>query len=198
MTSMAEDARPWRCFWAVSLPEDLRSSLVAFVSYLRAAPGVEDAWRFTEPEGWHITLAFLGAIPPETVEPMTMRVAAGLDGAVPSSVMVGGLGGFPAPTRARVLWYGMADAQGRLADLARRVRTALSMPADERFQPHVTLARSRQRHGTPIPKGDEEAPRALIPVREVALFRSHLGRGPARYEPLARLPIAEPAAVAAR
>jgi 2'-5' RNA ligase len=192
MTSMAENARPWRLFWAVPLPTELRSALSAFVSELRTAPGVEDDWRFADEDGWHLTLAFLGATEPATVEPMTARVTDALRAFAPMEVAAGGLGGFPRGGRARVLWYGIADPDGRLEAVADTVRTAAGLPTEEPFRPHVTLARSRDRRGARLPVPVEEPPRARVRVGDVVLFRSHLSAGPARYEELVRITIAAP------
>ena len=192
MTSMAENARPWRLFWAVHLPAELRSDLSAFVSELRTAPGVEDDWRFADADGWHLTLAFLGATEPDTVEPMTARVSDALRGFAPMNVAAGEIGGFPRGGRARVLWYGIADTDGRLAALADAVRTAAGLSSEEPFRPHVTLARSRDRRGARLPVPVKEAPRARVRVCDVVLFRSHLSVGPARYKELVRITLAAP------
>jgi 2'-5' RNA ligase len=196
MTSMAESARPWRCFWAVPLPVELRASLSGFVARLRAAPGVEDDWRFTEADSWHVTLAFLGGIPKESVEPMVMRVAAAVEGTSPFDLTVRGLEGFNGHRGARVLWVGVHGDGKDLRELAAAVRSAAGLPDEaDPFRAHVTLARSRNRLGAPLPQPDEEPPAARVPVDEVVLLRSHLGRGPANYEAIARVPLSAPAAV---
>jgi 2'-5' RNA ligase len=189
MTSMAESARPWRCFWAVPLPSELRAALSSFVARLRAVPGVGDDWRFTETDGWHVTLAFLGGMPPETVEPMVAQVAAAVDGIEPFELHAGGLGAFGGRRQARVLWYGLTDDDRRLRDLARGVRAAAGLDVHDPFRAHVTLARSRDRYGAALPAPHDEPPTGLVPVKEVVLLRSHLGRGPARYEAIARIPL---------
>ena len=56
----------------------------------------------------------------------------------------GGLGAFPSPGSARVLWYGVADPDGRLAALAGDLTGALGLDGRGPFRPHVTLARARR------------------------------------------------------
>src|SRR6185312_15291985 len=131
----AEAARPWRCFWAVPLPDDLRASLARFVASLRARAGVEDDWRFSEPDGWHVTLAFLGAVEPDLVKPMVGRLATVLERHVPFEVRADGIGGFPSGAARRVLWLGVHDDDGRLAALARDVRSAAGIELDQPFRP---------------------------------------------------------------
>jgi 2'-5' RNA ligase len=102
-------------------------------------------------------------------------------------VLTGGLGAFPSRGRARVLWYGVGDPEGRLGRLARAVRAAVGLPPEDRFRGHLTLARARDRLGTDA-RGlldNVPAPAVRLAVEQLILFRSHLGRGPARYEALA-------------
>ena len=54
-----------------------------------------------------------------------------------------------APARARVAWYGIEDADGRLARLAADVAVALGLDASRPLRPHLTLARARRRAGRP-------------------------------------------------
>jgi 2'-5' RNA ligase len=188
---VADDAsRPWRCFWAVPLPDELREQLASFVAAVRTQPGVDAAWRFTEPEGWHVTLAFLGAVEPEAVEPMVARVVTAVAGTRGFEVSSCGLGGFPRGNRARVMWYGVADERKELAQLAAAVHLASGIAGEQAFRAHVTLARSRDRHGTSLPATAMKMPQGRIPVDATLLYRSHLGRGPARYRVLARVPLA--------
>jgi 2'-5' RNA ligase len=197
MTSMAELARPWRCFWDVPLPETLRAELQPFVADLRRSEGVDEAWRFADADGWHVTLAFLGGIDPSAIDPMVSAVRDAVAGFAPFEVRADGLGGFPGRARARVMWYGVEDVRGQLAMLAGAVREAAGADADEPFRPHLTLGRSRDRRGAPLPEPVAEPPHGAIPVADVRLKRSHLGQGPARYEEVARVALApRPMAIA--
>lgn len=194
---MAESARRWRCFWAVPLPEDLQGGLSQFVGMLRALPGVDDDWRFGAPDGWHVTLAFLGEIEPERVEPMMARVANALSDLPASRAQMGDLGGFPGDSRARVMWLGLTCETDALPALAAAVRSAIPVDEHQPFRAHVTLARSRNRGGAVVPKSDAAVPRRIVPIEEVVLYRSHTGRSPARYEPLARITLRQPVAAGA-
>jgi 2'-5' RNA ligase len=190
MTLTADVERPWRCFWAVPIPSTLRLSLADAVAALRRDPQVEINWRFADAGGWHVTLAFLGATPAATVAPLVERVVGAVADLEPFEVTAGGLGGFPSRRRARVLWYGLSDPERRLRELARLVQSAAGLEDGTPFRPHVTLARARQRQGTDA--GEllaAEVPVGSVSVRGVTLFRSHLGRGPARYEVLAEVPL---------
>jgi 2'-5' RNA ligase len=60
------------------------------------------------------------------------------------------------------------------------------MAPDERFRGHLTLARARDRFGTDAGGlVDVPVPTSRLVVDRLVLYRSHLGRGPARYEALA-------------
>jgi len=190
--------RPWRCFVAVPLPADLRAALAAWVANVRQDPVLDADWRWADPEGWHVTLAFLGATPPNTVPEILDRLAEELAGSEGFSVAAGGVGGFPGRSRARVLWYDVRDEQRQLADLAQLVRAATGVDESSPFRAHVTLARARDRHGVPLPQFPIDGlPAAEVPVTAVDLMRSHLGAGPARYETLGEISLSTPVAAGA-
>jgi 2'-5' RNA ligase len=191
--------RPWRCFWAVPLPERLRESLAVAVAEMRADPLADAAWRWVDSAGWHVTLAFLDGVAPDSVRGLLASVSEEVRDEPVFSVDSGGLGGFPSGRRARVLWYGVSDADGRLQALAARVARASGLPQEAPFRAHVTLARSRDRSGAHAPAPPAGGlPIGSVDVRDITLYRSHLGHGPARYEALGTVPLAAPAPVPAR
>jgi len=139
-----------------------------------------------------VTLAFLGATDSSAVPDLMSALRDVADGMAAFRVPSGGVGAFPRPGAAQAIWYGVADPDHRLRDLASRVQAAV-LPAGTpaRFRAHMTLARSRVRRGEPMAPwlATLEPPSGTLPVNALTLFRSHLGRGPARYEVLARLPL---------
>jgi len=182
--------RPWRCFWAVPLPAELRARLADAVAGMRADPTTDAEWRWADAEGWHVTLAFLGAIAPESVPALLTSVSAEVCDEPAFAVDAGGVGGFPSGRRARVLWYGISDADGRLRALAARVAQASGLEEAGPFRAHVTLARSLDRRGVHAPAPPSGAlPIGSVDVRALTLFRSHLGHGPAHYEALGEAPL---------
>jgi 2'-5' RNA ligase len=187
---MSPDDRPWRCFVAVPIDDELRTAVATTVRELRAAPGADD-WRWTDAEGWHVTLAFLGAMDPASVPAHAAALSAVADAQAAFTLAAGGLGAFPGPRHARVLWYGVADTRGELRRLARAAAQAVGLPDEGRFRGHLTLARARERLGTDasaLLAGATPRMSQLV-VDRVVLFRSHLGRGPATYEALATAPL---------
>jgi len=148
--------------------------------------------RWTDPDGWHVTLAFLGATDPSDVPALVSALRGAADGVAEFQLETGGVGAFPRPGAAQAIWYGMSDPHHQLTDLAARVQAAVR-PSSEpaRFRPHLTLARSRVRRGEPLGSwlATLDPPSGTLTVDGLTLFRSHFGRGPARYEVLARLPL---------
>lgn len=176
---------PWRCFVAVPLADELRARLAAAVEGWRPEPDLA-GMRWAEAGRWHVTLAFLGTTNPERVQAIAAAMAATAREHAPWTARTGGVGAFPSPSRARVAWYGVSDADGRFARLAADMRAALATEDAGPFRPHVTLARSGREPvdlrawvaGASVPAGD-------LAVERVELVRSHVGRGAARYETLA-------------
>jgi 2'-5' RNA ligase len=181
----------WRCFVAVPLPAILRAGLRETITGWRNESQAPDL-RWTAPEGWHLTLAFLGDTDPGTVPRLLDGLRAAVGDGTAWTAATGSLGTFPGPRRARVLWYGVEDPDGRLAALAEAVRSALepmapSLRAASAFRAHVTLARARDPRGSDLAAWitGRRAPAGSVPIGTVVLYRSHLGGGhPARYEAL--------------
>lgn len=181
----------WRCFVGVPVAPRLRTDLETAMRAWQARTDVPDL-RWTDPDAWHVTLAFLGATDPSVVPDLVNALGVVADGTDAFPLLTGGVGAFPRPGAAQAVWYGMADPDHRLTDLAARVQAAILPPGPPaRFRPHLTLARSRVRRGEPLGPwlATLEPPSGTFVVDALTLFRSQLGRGPARYEVLASLPL---------
>jgi 2'-5' RNA ligase len=179
-----------RAFIAAPLPELVRSSAARIAEVARAVlPGARCRW--TPPETYHLTLAFLGEIDDAAAARLGDALAEALAGMPAVPIRVAGAGGFPAPEVARVLWAGL-DGGDALANLAARIRGAvraagLMLPDDRPFAPHVTLARCFRpcdaRHiALFASRGDTGEERCLLD--RVVLFRSRLRPEGAEHEPL--------------
>jgi 2'-5' RNA ligase len=106
----------------------------------------------------------------------------------PFSVTFGGLGAFPRAARATVLWLAIERGATRLEQLAalseESAQQAGFVPEDRPFHPHLTLSRIRPHQDVrPLVKRVDRFAGSL-PVDRLVVYRSHLGRGGARYEEL--------------
>jgi 2'-5' RNA ligase len=106
--------------------------------------GVRPRW--VAPATYHVTLKFLGWCRPEVVEALRDRVGAALSGVRAVEIECRGLGAFPSPEKARVVWAGIdAAGAGRLGEIVERIERAtaeLGFPREKRaWHGHVTLAR---------------------------------------------------------
>lgn len=182
----------WRCFVAVPIPEQLRDSLRTAVDGWRGQSDLAGL-RWTDADVWHVTLAFLGSIDASEVENVSSRISGVAAEHAPMRLRTGGLGAFPSAGRARVAWYGVHDADGALVALASDVRSALTLDDERPLRAHLTLARARRE---PVDLRswlrEASAPEGTLDVDRLQLMRSHLGRGPARYETLAAVPLEVP------
>ncbi len=126
-----------RLFAAVVPPPELVVALADQLSPI-SLPG-----RPVPPANWHITLRFVGRVDEVTYE----RWLGALDeiSSEACRVSVQGLGAFPQPRRATVLWAGVESAGlGDLAEAVEEAAQRAGIAAEERpFRPHLTLARVR-------------------------------------------------------
>jgi 2'-5' RNA ligase len=96
-----------------------------------------------EPENFHFTLIFLG----EISDPDAVKAALSGLRFEPFAITYTGVGAFPRPSSARVVWVGV-DPQGeqKLTNLANDVIakvSGLGFKPDKPFSPHLTIFRAR-------------------------------------------------------
>lgn len=185
-----------RLFAAVTPPASAVEHLDAFLDVRReAAP-----FRWVDPGGWHLTLAFMGAADPWRLEELEERLGRAAGRRTAFEAAFSGGGAFPNVGRAKVLWAGLdltAEARTELARLTTGARAAATKSGIEvdgqRFRPHLTLARL----GHPAEVSNWvrllDAYRGQTwTVDRLSLIESHLGEGPRgrpRYEVVGEWPL---------
>lgn len=182
-----------RLFFAVPVPAVVGARVGQVIDDTRAALGDDGRRvRWVQVEGLHVTLRFLGPTPTRLVA----EAAAALDRAVRGrpafEVRLAGAGAFPSADRPRALWLGIREGAESLGELAAalevELRAAGWVVEPRAFRPHLTIARTDGVRAGPAAAAALEAAAddldAAFTAERVVLFRSHLGSGPARYEPL--------------
>ena len=183
-----------RAFLAVELSEEVRAELARLGDSLRRCP-VKVSW--VKPDNLHITLRFMGEIGAPDVDRLSERLASQYARLAPFSVRVAGAGAFPNTRKPVVLWAGVDDPEGRLAELnALGEETAeyIGLEPDRKpFRGHVTLGRLRDpyRAGELTTHLHEAAGfvGGMLRVEEVVLIESRLSPGGSVYTPLRRFPL---------
>jgi len=189
-----------RTFIAAPLTLELLQKLAVIqrdLKKLLSADNLRPSW--VRPEGMHLTLRFLGEIEESLAEPICQRVETVCRSTAAFDLQVKGLGTFPNAMRPRVLWVGLYG-DNRISDLAAQIKSSLidlPLQADDKpFKPHLTLARIKEPSaGSGVLKRiiderhNEEI--ALLPVREIRLYRSHLKSSGAEYEVLKAFKLSE-------
>lgn len=195
-----------RLFLAVPLPAEVTALVTRVTASLQ-----QEEWpvRWTAANNAHITLHFLGEIEPERAHLLRMSLAPIVAEHDAFNLRTADLGVFPTMKRPRIIWlglYGPAHRLHTLRDAVGELLTEQEYEIDEReFHPHITLGRLRDTRNTRI----RDLPAAIrarleqaaesgevthrnplpIPVNEVVLVQSHLGKDGPRYEVLERFPL---------
>jgi len=154
-----------RSFIAIDIPEDVRAALTEMQAQLKQAQlDVKVSW--AKVENLHLTLQFLGDIPEDVVPKISASLEAVAGKHEVFAVPVGGVGAFSTANRARVLWVGCKDADGRLKSLARAVQGAMKefgfAPEQREFAAHLTLGRVK------LPRPDVTLTRLLDSLKDTA------------------------------
>jgi RNA 2',3'-cyclic 3'-phosphodiesterase len=182
-------SRTQRLFVGVSIPEHAADAID------RAIEPWRDAYpraRWVPRINWHVTLCFLGSSPERLLPWIGERLAEVSSRTAPFDTCVRGLGAFPSPRRAHVLWAGLEDDEGVLATLAHAVSEALAgefPPRRRRFSAHVTVAKSPGSLSLPMAFTETSLQGAPFEVGAITLVRSHLRRPAPVYEPVLEHPL---------
>jgi 2'-5' RNA ligase len=174
-----------RLFVALELPETARDALTRWRS---VAADAVSGLRVVRSEDLHATLCFLGSRPEAEID--QIAAACGVVAGEPVVESAFGEALWLPARRPRVLAVSLLDVDGALARLQATLSRALVAggwyaPESRPFLAHVTVARvGRQERVRPAAL---PAPPGGLSVRcsRVTLYRSRLGSGGARYEPLA-------------
>jgi len=134
----------WRTFIAIELDEELKGHLRHLQNRLREEMPPRSV-RWVRPEGIHLTLKFLGDTPLAQIEAVQAALVKAAAQVGPFRFEVGGLGCFPHSRRPRVVWVGLHEPTGALAELYKAIEAQvapLGFPTERRaFHPHLTLGR---------------------------------------------------------
>jgi 2'-5' RNA ligase len=187
-----------RSFVAVEIPADMQSALACSTASLQKVLP-KPLIRWVAPQNIHLTLKFLGDVSPANLERLAeaLKLEAGTHETF--SMSVGGLGAFPTPRRARIIWIGL-EAPAALVALLHGVEAVAAMlgyaSEDRPISPHLTIGRVGQKvSGADLQRIraalEETMVGALGTVRvdAVHIFKSDLQPGGSVYSRLYTLPL---------
>ncbi|MFU8857562.1 MAG: RNA 2',3'-cyclic phosphodiesterase [Deferrisomatales bacterium] len=183
-----------RCFVAADPSPEAREDLVRLQRRLGAA-GLACRWVATG--ALHLTVKFLGEVEAATFEKALEVLGRPLGVGGPLQLAASGVGAFPSPQRARVIWAGLSGDAGALARAAFSVEARLEplgIPREGRpFRAHVTLGRARGPGGISGARDALEAEAGhrgpSFEVRALVLYESRLRSGGPQYVPRLSIPL---------
>ncbi|MFH1403657.1 MAG: RNA 2',3'-cyclic phosphodiesterase [Candidatus Altiarchaeota archaeon] len=130
-----------RCFIAIPCPHEVKERLT------EAQESIIQCGRMkaVEKENMHLTLKFLGDISKTQAE-KTANALGELNSG-PFNIHVAGIGAFPNQGRPKVIWAGVSEGAEqaiRLHEEADARLKDIGLREDDRFHPHITIARVKQ------------------------------------------------------
>jgi 2'-5' RNA ligase len=168
-----------RLFFAIKPPEDIINDLACFIKNLD-----RNYWKPSKIEQLHITLAFIGQTPIESVDEITRVARKASEHIKPFKVELNDCDAFPNYKEPRVLYVKVRSPQ--LVELGNNLRAGLNEFVDKsRFKPHLTLGRSRK----PAPGKVIRKIRGQWLVDGFHLFKSTLNESGAIHEQLEFFPL---------
>lgn len=168
-----------RSFVAVPLPETIQADIFAAAQELsRRLPDVK--WS-RKVENLHITVKFLGQIEEEKLTALAEDLARTVAPLPRFRLELRGMGAFPSPRKANVVWAGVQDTARGLTAIAEAVEGVgerFGFAREQRaFTGHITVGRSKGRGVDARGALDAFAERRFgaTTVEEVHVYESRLG-----------------------
>lgn len=140
--------KAFRTFVAVLIDEHLKKSICGVQREIRQlAPDV----KWVAPENLHVTLKFLGDVTEDVLPDVFAAVERAAASTAAFELSVSGLGAFPNPRNARVVWVGIEKGRDELVGLASSVESELVATGfaqeEKPFKAHITIGRTRPGRG---------------------------------------------------
>jgi 2'-5' RNA ligase len=136
-----------RIFIAVDISDEARSRTAEHIDKMRQfATDVRVSWE--RPEKLHITLKFFGNVDENLIDKISDAITRIAGRFSSFEIAVTGTGVFTRAKQPRVLWLGIEDRNGSLAEIASQLDSRISRLGFEKeersFSPHLTIARVRE------------------------------------------------------
>lgn len=171
-----------RLFYALVPSEAEKQNILRWQENLETA---SESGRFPPTENLHMTLQFLGEIPPERLKTLKEILTATAENYRPFSITLDAYGWFQGKGQER-LWY-LTGNSPEATKISRELGKALAgngfSVEDRTFIPHITLVRRYKLKSRRIP---EEAEPVSIQVQRLWLMESRQIRGSVVYVPVFR------------
>ncbi len=182
----------WRIFCAIDLAHSARARLTRQIKLLReAVPHARASW--SREENIHLTLKFLGEIQISRLGDLSEAASRAVTDFSPFQITLEGTGVFPKHGAPRVLWIGIKDESGKLAQFQTRLEEECGREGfarEERpFHPHLTIARLRNPQGArelAVAHKEMRFEPAEVAVAELLVIRSEPSGAGSRYTVISR------------
>ncbi|MDT0441906.1 RNA 2',3'-cyclic phosphodiesterase [Streptomyces johnsoniae] len=141
-----------RLFTAVLPPPEAMTELSAAVAAVRNGGALPQppGLRWSEPAGWHVTVAYYGEVADDRLPGLRERLAAAAAARPPFGLRLAGGGTFGE----RVLWAGLAGETAALHALsAAAAEAGPAVDQYDAYRPHLTLALGTRGESTGPPLG---------------------------------------------
>ena len=129
-----------RLYIGIDLPPQVKQLLFQFQLRLKGL-GVTGGWK--APEYFHITLEFLGELPPESIPMLEQIIEVVISDKKKFKLQIDKLGAFPSFHRPHTLWAGVAGNTTQLDELWSELHEQLERKGfvlqKAPFKPHITL-----------------------------------------------------------
>ena len=178
-----------RSFIAIEVPQPLQARMGELQRELKR---VEADVKWVRPWSIHFTLKFLGTVPEEVLEKVSLAISPVISSWEPFDLRIHGLGCFPSSRNPRILWLGIDRGTEQISPLQevieKKAVEVSFLPEPRPFTPHLTIGRVRSFKGkgalTQAIEAHKNIEIGAFQAKEVFLFQSELTPSGAIYTKL--------------
>lgn len=187
--------KAFRTFVAVLIEDDLKNNISRVQAEVqKLAPDV----KWVALENLHVTLKFLGDVQEDALPKVFAAAEEAARSVQPFELSIAGLGAFPSPRKARVVWVGVESGRESLIGLAAAVESELVRAGftkeEKPFRAHITIGRARMdRPPRGLADGLNQVDAGTLGSQRVlslAVMRSDLRPGGPIYSVMKTVPLA--------
>lgn len=175
-----------RLFVGIEFTNDIMRELLRIQKLIRSQA---KHGRFVAGDNLHLTLQFLGEVPPAKIGLIEERLHITSQQHNPFSLTLNSTGSFGKGNPLRVVWVGLNGDLSKLAYLQNSIAASLAAvgypPEDKPYQPHVTLGREVELPEPGLLQGfNREIEKLPFTVERFSLIKSTVENGKRIYSPV--------------
>lgn len=179
-----------RSFVSIEIPENIIKNVDGIIEKMKKCL---TPIKWVENKNLHLTVKFLGTVNDDKLETIETSLKESVKDFVAFEVGLKGIGVFPNPKDAQVIWVGINKGSDTFKKISEKVDSALKLFREEEheFTPHLTIGRVKNKIDVGFLEGfikeHKDTDLGTFKVKSISIFKSTLTQGGPVHEELKKV-----------